>query len=141
MNRTELVNRIADTLAGAERHPLGVAGLMIMDQQAAGRRCVQPGDKEPFDFPAEDWHFPAVVSVADGEVRLIAIMATPPGNGALRRLIANIYAVGLKPVICEPVGVAMPAILRKWGWRRRTIGKGYDQTEEWRPASHLEGRG
>ncbi len=133
MERSALIDQIADILAGAAKHPLGVAGLMIMGEQKAGRRCVQPGDAAPFVFPAEDWCYPAVVSVADGEVRLIAILATPPGNGALRRLLANIRDAGLRPVICEPVGTIMPAILKRWRWKRRIVGDGMDRTEEWRP--------
>jgi hypothetical protein len=136
VNRSRVVDMLADTLARASHHPLGVAGLMIMSEIEAGRRCVQPGDAEPFDFPKNDWHFPAVVSLDGAEVRIIAILANEPGSGAFSRLIRNIRAAGLSPVVVEPVGLAMPAILKRWGWRGRRAGFGMDVTWEWRPMTN-----
>lgn len=133
MNRADLAERIADVIGGAVRHPLGVTGMMLDDEIKAGRRPVQPGSEAPFDFPADDWVSPCVVSVEGQEVRLVAILAKYPGNGALRRLVANIRSAGLEPVVVAPVGQAMPAILAHWGWKGQVIGSGWDQVDEWRP--------
>jgi hypothetical protein len=140
MDRAALVDRIADVLAGAQKHPLGVAGLMIVDEIKAGRAVVQPGCEWPFVIPAEDWTYPVVISHDGREVRIIAIHAAAPGNGAFRRLIDNIAAAGLSPVVVEPVGVVMPAIMKRWGWRGRVVGKGFNRFWEWRPSKAL-GRG
>lgn len=134
-NRSALLDLIADMIAGARRHPLGVAGLMLADEAKAGRRPVQPGEPAPFDFPAEDWPFPQVVSIDGDEVRLIAIRAAVERSGALKRLVASIRAAGLTPVIVAPVGVAMPAILRRWGWVGTVKGDGWEQVDEWRPST------
>jgi hypothetical protein len=133
MDRASLIERIADTLAGAARHPLGVAGLMIQDEIKAGRAVMQPGSVWPFEFIEADWHFPAVVSHDGREVRIVAILALHPGNGAFRRLVDNITGAGLAPVVVEPVGVVMPAIMKRWKWRGSTRGVGENTVNEWRP--------
>lgn len=133
LNRAAMVDAIADMLIARRCHPLGMAGVMIDQEIAAGRQPIQPGATEPFDFPAADWTFPQVVSLDGREVRLVAILANAPGNGAFRRLIANIRAAGLAPVVIAPVGVVMPAIMERWGWRQTIIGSGWEVFDEWRP--------
>lgn len=133
MNRAAIIERLADHIAGVKSHPLGVAGFMIEDEIAAGRAVMQPGSVWPFDFPAEDWVFPAVVSHDGREVHIVAILAQEPGKGAFRRLIANIEGAGLSPVVVCPVGQTMPAILKRWRWKRRIVGRGFERVDEWRP--------
>lgn len=133
MDRADIVERLAKSIAGAERHPLGIAGLMIESEVAAGRKPVQPGATVPFDFPADDWVSPAVVSIDGDEVRIIAILAQRIGGGSFRRLIDNIIAAGLRPVVVEPVGTIMPAIMKRWGWRGRRVGGGWESCVEFRP--------
>ncbi len=132
LDRSAMVDQIADMLISRARHPLGMAGVMLDAEVAAGRQPIQPGAREPFHFPAADWSFPQIVSLDGGEVRLIAINADRPGSGALTRLLANICAAGLRPVIVAPVGLAMPAILARWGWVETVIGEGWGRVDEWR---------
>lgn len=106
---------------------------MIEDQLALGRVVVQPGAKTPFDFPADDWVYPTVVSHDRREVFIVAILAKEPGSGAFRRLINNITAAGLTPVVVCPVGVIMPAILKRWRYRCAVRGRGFERVDEWRP--------
>lgn len=133
MNRSALLDRIADVIATGRAHPLGVAGIMIDAETAAGRTVVPVGSVTPFAVPVEDWVAPTVIAVDGGEVRIIAILAKCQGNGAFRRLVESIQAAGLSPVVVEPVGLVMPAILKHWGWTGRTIGRGFERFEEWRP--------
>jgi hypothetical protein len=139
MDRADLANYVTNMLVGAQRHPLGMAGLMIESEINAGHQPVQPGCVSPFAFPLTDWPFPQVISLDGSEVRLVAIRASNPGSGALSRLIEAIQDAGLRPVIVAPVGSAMPAILRHWGWRWRVVGRGWEQVEEWRPRTRASG--
>lgn len=123
MNRADLVNRIADQIASARDHLGGIVGIMLDAEIAAGG--------VPYD-PGPDW-VPGVVVRRDAEVRLVAILAKQPGSGALKRLVARIQAEGLTPVIIEPTGLVMPAILKRWNWRRTVRGRGWERVEEWRP--------
>jgi hypothetical protein len=123
----------AGAVLAGQTHPLGMAGVMLAEEVAAGRKPIQPGATEPFVFSADDWEFPQVVSLDGREVRITAVLARRPGTGAFRRLLAAIQAAGLKPVVVEPVGVTMPAILARWGWRRTVVGHGFRRVEEWRP--------
>jgi hypothetical protein len=136
----DMIARLLDVLTSGARHPLGVAGIMIESEIAAGRTPIQPGYEGRFSFSATDWHFPAVVSFDGEEVRLIAILANTPGRGALRRLVAAITQAGLRPVIVEPVGPTMPAILARWGWGRKIKGVGEERLEEWRPKATATGK-
>jgi hypothetical protein len=126
---------LAAVLERRQDSPLGMAGVMMSNEVAAGRRLVQPGATTPFAFPADDWAFPQVVALDGAEVRIVAILARTPGRGAFRRLIDAICAAGFQPVVIEPIGVTMPAILARWGWRCTVRGEGFDRIEEWRPTA------
>lgn len=123
----------ASLILAHRANPLGGAGVMMLAEAQSGRRPIQPGATMPFAFSADDWAFPQVVSVEGQEVRLVLIEARQPGNGAFRRLIDAIQAAGFTPVVIEPVGVTMPAIMAAWGWRPTTAGRGLSRVEEWRP--------
>ena len=71
---------------------------------------------EPISFSRDDWH-DGVISFDAGrrEIRLVAIKARQQQRGAFRRLISVIHAAGYTPVVIQPVGHIMPAILRHWG--------------------------
>lgn len=133
-----VADRLADVLASGRRHPLGVAGLLIASEIEAGRTPIQPGYEGAFALSADDWHYPAVVSLDGDEVRLVAILANRPGTGALRRLIDGIRQAGKRPVIVEPIGPTMPRILKRWGWVRSIRGDGEERMEEWRPRAAAE---
>lgn len=127
------VELIRAQLAKGEAHPLGMAGVMLQHEVDAGRRLVQPGTREPFAFSAEDWDFPQVVTYDGREVRICLINARDPGHGAFRRLVDAIQAAGLTPVVVAPVGETMPAIMKRWRWKRRRVGRGWAREEQWRP--------
>jgi hypothetical protein len=115
MNRSAIIERLADHIAGVTSHPLGVAGFMIEDQIAAGRAAMQPGSTWPFEIPEADWVFPCVISHDGREAWIVAILAKNPGNGAFRRLIDNIVAAGLRPVqhAGDPQALGLAAAVRR----------------------------
>lgn len=113
-------------------HPLGAAGRMMDMERARGHRLVFVGDNIPFSLPLSHWHGNAVIALDGIEVRIVAIWAKHQGQGAFTRLIDNIKAAGLTPVVLTPIGDAMPAILKKWGWVRTDVGEGFKHEEQWR---------
>jgi hypothetical protein len=91
-------------------------------------------------LPAEDWTATDVVSTDGHEVRLVAIKAKQPRNGAFTRLVAGIMAAKLTPVVICPMS-GMEMIMRYWGWRHREIGVDFDTHEDqWRPPRHWQAR-
>lgn len=104
--------------------------VMRADERAKGHRVVVPGG-EPW-LPAVDWDATSVVSVDGNVVRLVAILALNPGNGAFRRLIAAIQTAGLTPHISTPTR-EMRDTLRRWGWKGKHRGWGDDVEEIWKP--------
>lgn len=132
MERAYLVDRLADVIAGMGTHPRGIVGLIEDGERKLGATIIPLGASEPFPFPADDW-MDGVVSVLGGKARIVAIHAHEEGRGALRRLVNGIQAAGLVPVIVEPVGPTMPAILKRWGWKRHVRGSGWERVEEWSP--------
>lgn len=121
-----------DKLLGQMDAGLRMEDIMRADEVAAGRRVVKPGD-EPW-FPASEWHHTNVVSVEGNTVRIIAVWAINPGQGAFRRLIAAIEAAGLKPCIIEPTR-EMRATLKRWGWKGKRYGYDFNSEERWRQRS------
>ena len=104
---------------------------IMRDNEAAdGCRVVLPGD-EPW-LSASDWHPTVTVSRHGNTVRLVAILAKSPGNGAFRRTIAGIIDAGLVPCVVAPT-MEMRATLKRWKWKCRHVGYGMDCEEQWRP--------
>src|SRR5687767_4395960 len=93
---------------------------MLLCEARDGRKPITPGSI-PSWFNPSDWHPWPVLSIADGEIHIIAINSAR--KGALRRLIEGAASVGLSPVIVEPMGLTMPAIMTKWGWVRTVAGE------------------
>lgn len=122
------VGYLAELLERLDKAP--IHEIMRADEQARGNTVVVPGEVDW--LPVEDWHETVVVSQADREVRLIAILAKRPGEGAFRRLVDAIRRAGLTPVVVAP-SLEMRATLRRWGWRQRNVGGGWDQEEQWLP--------
>lgn len=131
MDRSAMVDAIVETIVSGRQHPLGMAGVIMMGEQAKGATVLRVGCAEPVAIPAEDWTELSVFSLLGEEVRIVAVISQRPG--ALRRLVDAILAAGLSPVVVEPVGQIMPAIMRRWKWRRRIVGHGFERCEEWRP--------
>lgn len=113
-------------------HPRGPGGVIEDIETGRGATIIPLGSREPFHFDPADWER-GVISRLGDEVRIVAVEARRPRHGALKRLVANIQAAGLKPVIVAAM-LDMPAILKHWGWIRKDVpdveGGTYD---EWRP--------
>lgn len=105
--------------------------IMRANERDSGCRVVLPGET-PW-LSADDWHPTITVSRNGSEVRLVAILAKNPGNGALRRTVRGILDAGLTPVVIEPTH-EMRATMQRWKWRKRISGYGFfDREEQWRP--------
>ena len=124
-DRQALLDRAAAILA--DRTPIYIR--MRAAERARGFRVVLPG-QEPW-LPRRDWRKSVVVSVADDEVRLVAVLARRPGS--FTRLLAALRRVPLTPVIVCPIGPIMPAYVRRHGWRMTRAGDGWDAEDQWRP--------
>ncbi|GIK47970.1 MAG: hypothetical protein BroJett013_06670 [Alphaproteobacteria bacterium] len=98
-------------------------------ERERGYRVVLPGEERW--LPADDWHGSVVVSLDGAEVRLVAILALRAGS--FRRLLAALASHGLRPVVICPIGPIMPALMQRYGWVRRDVGRGWDREEQWRP--------
>jgi hypothetical protein len=139
MNR-RLLDKVAHALEEIELH--GSPRAVCLHHELE-RGCIElpiasgaAGPDGAFRIDPEDWNHTSLITLSADrkEVRLILLRARHPRQGALRRLITAIGAAGLQPVVVEPIGEAMPAILQRWGWRRTVQGSGWDTITEWRPA-------
>lgn len=104
--------------------------IMRANEVGAGNTVVVPGDVPWLSIA--DWHPTVVVSVKGRVVRLVAILASRPGNGAFRRTVAGIIAAGLTPAVIEPTH-EMRATMKRWKWKCRRAGYGLETEEQWRP--------
>lgn len=109
--------------------------IMRENERRDGARVVVPGEVQWLS--AADWHPTVVVSVAGRSVRLVAILANSPGNGAFRRTVAAIMAAGLVPTVIEPTH-AMRATMKRWKWKCRHVGYGMNSEEQWRPRKSFQ---
>lgn len=107
-----------------------IADIMRQAERTSGYQVVVPGEVNW--LPLEDWDPSIVVSLDDNKVRLVAILARNPGNGALRRLICAIKTHGMVPQIIAPT-FEMRATVKRWGWRMRMKGMGFEAQEIWYP--------
>jgi len=111
--------------------PRGPAEIIADDEAAKGFNVVRPGDA-PW-FAANEWKPASVASIDDaGRVRLVLIDAIRPGTGALRRALAEIRALELKPMIIEPTR-ELAATLTRNGWKHATYGGGMEAETRWWP--------
>jgi hypothetical protein len=80
----------------------------------------------------DDWTERTIISQNDRHVRLVALEARAPGQGAFTRLIENIQNAKLVPVIVEP-----NALLAEWckrhRYKSRQIGHGRLRHQIWYP--------
>lgn len=125
-------------LQAIARHPRGVVGRMKDLEFAKGFLPIEHGAREPIAFPTSEWH-DGVLSRDDRkkEVRIVAVFAKDSGKGALTRLISSIRAAGYCPVIVEPIGLEMPAILLHWRWHKTMAEYDNEVVEEWRPSGGI----
>jgi hypothetical protein len=114
------------------------AAMLRETEVAKGYRLVPVGSVSW--LPAEDWGKDDVVTTNGIEVRLVAIKAKQPRNGAFTRLLAALLAARLTPVVVCPMD-DMEGVLRRWGWKHREIGVDFDTREDqWRPPVGWEPR-
>jgi len=126
-----LTKKIHDKIHDMLTSPIPVWMRMRMDELERGHVIIQPGTV-PW-LPVEEGHDTDCVSIADGEVRLVAIWAKYPGTGAFRRLVEGILDCGLVPVVVAPLD-HMVAILVAWGWQHSYVGNSFEDWEDqWRP--------
>lgn len=127
-----LPERFAKALKEVAEHPRGPGGVLEDGEIARGATIIPWGATEPFDFSKRDWKR-GVISLKDGEVRIIAVEARTPRSGALKRLVKSIQDAGLKPVIAAAM-FEMPAILTRWGWVKTVENDGdWGKIDLWRP--------
>ncbi len=125
--------RIVDAMYAADVAG-GMAALMFQHEIASGARRLVPADGVQID--AGDWYGEPVITRRGGDVRIIAIWSARPG--AFGRLVRSILKSGLCPVVVEPMGDRMPAILKKWRWVASAVPSGLapdDTAMEWRPTA------
>jgi hypothetical protein len=115
---------------------LMMGNVMLVGEEELGRKGVWPHHKRlPKWFIPGDWSVWPVLAYDKRELHIVAISSAR--KGAFRRLVDGARKAGLTPVVVSPFG-QMTAIMRKWGWRKTVIGEGWDEREEWRPASAIE---
>ena len=95
------------------------------------RMCFEPieVDSVPW-YTSADWRA-SLVSRRDEYVRIVAIMAKTPRNGAFKRLMHGIVMEGKTPFVVEPFR-DMTQILVHWGWRQMQWPKPYEHIA-WTP--------
>ena len=80
----------------------------------------------------DDWDQWTIVSQDAKRIRLVALSARHPGNGAFTRLIDKIMREGLVPVVVEP-NERLAEWCRKHWYRKRNCGHGALRHEVWYP--------
>lgn len=109
---------------------VGPFAVMIQNERDAGNTILVPGIS-PL-LPLGDWPPDIVVSQSGNNVRIVAIKALKPGDGAFGRLVTAIAKANLTPVIVEPM-LDMPRIMERWGWRVHIQGEGFEKQRLWTP--------
>lgn len=104
--------------------------LLVTAERKAGCHVLRTG-QVPW-LKADDWVGEPVVTMRGMEVRIVAVWARHEGRGTFRRLVHNIQAAGLVPVVVAPFA-QMESIMGKWGWQHSRIGS----DDEWRPVKAI----
>lgn len=112
-----------------------------MGPGAAMRLCEAEAGYDPIlreDPPAwlhlDDWEDDFVISKDGFRIRIVAIIAVKPHNGAFSRLVTGICKAGFMPVVVVPLGQMRP-ILSRWGWMRGIHGSSFAEREDrWFPS-------
>ncbi|WP_263353340.1 hypothetical protein [Acidicapsa acidisoli] len=120
-------------LIAAVEHAMdkGAYACLCEGEARKGYVAVTPGSV-PW-LPSGDWPDDIVITQKGREVRIVAIYAKEPCNGAFSRMINGILKAGLRPVVVEPMG-GMNDIMRAWNWRCREVGSTFDDHERhWFP--------
>jgi hypothetical protein len=101
---------------------------LAQKERAQGLKVVRPGDRA--FLPRAEWHRDTVASLSEDQaiVRLILLRAKVERQGALTRTLTRIRAIGMMPLIVEPLG-SFAAHLRAKGWTPIATEDGFDNTE------------
>ena len=130
---------IAAELELIVNHPRGVIGRMGDLEREKGFVPIPYGSAWPVTFSDAEWEDGVIsVDAERNEIRLVAIRARVERRGALRRLLGRIAKAGYQPVIVEPIGPVMPALMRRWGWDCTLVEHSNEVNEEWRE-QHVKG--
>ena len=126
ISRHKLVAALEKMLDGSD------PAQVIADNEAArGFQVVRPGNATW--FPTADWHSGSVASINGMTIRLVLLHARRPGTGAFTRMIADIRALHMLPVVIDPArDFAESLAKRGWVWRQE--GTTFEDREiVWRP--------
>jgi hypothetical protein len=83
-------------------------------------------------FNRDEWTPYTIVSQDKTRVRMVALEAKAPGNGAFTRLISGIWKSGLVPVLVEP-NQTLVDWCHRHQFRKRTIGNKEYRHDIWYP--------
>lgn len=116
-----------------------IRSAFAMSRGDLGKRMIESERAQGYEriikAPWLDWSdwTDATIITGDGvRVRLVALEARQPGQGAFGRLIAKIQKANLVPVLVEPNRSLIDWCLRR-DWRSRRIGRGRFNHEIWYP--------
>lgn len=130
MNRREAIHRAVVRML---THRDGMSGVLVDGEIKKGAAPLLLGCTHPIRLWPDDWYKPPVITLLGNEIRIVAIWVREPRRGTFKRLLADIERAGLRPVVVEPIGDVMPALMRRWGWECRHVPYADDLVEEWRP--------
>ncbi len=101
---------------------------LAQKERAQGLKVVRPGDRA--FLPRADWRRDTVASIVEDQaiVRLILLRAKVERSGALTRTLARIRALGMMPLIVEPIG-SFAIHLRAKGWTAIATGEDIEHAE------------
>lgn len=113
----DIIDSMMDDLANINQ-----AGDRLVQLEIDNGHKIISRDEYPW-FSSDDWE-EGVVSIDGKRVRIVAVMAKNPFNGAFSRMITGICKDGFIPVVVAPFDM-MIFIMKKWGWHKRLIGHDY----------------
>ena len=116
-----------ERVAAMSREELG--DLMRQDEVLQGFQIISQAKWLDWN----DWDRHTIISMDHNRVRLVALQAKVPGQGAFTRLIDALDKAGLVPVLVEPNQTLIDWCHRHF-YRKRTLNKGRKyQHEVWYP--------
>jgi hypothetical protein len=99
-------------------------------ERAQGYTVLRPGEVDWFTH--NDWRPSSLLSISGNRVRIVLVEAKRQNGGAFRRLIDDIEALEMVPVVVEPHD-RLALKLVSWGWKSRTHGQGDYRETVWYP--------
>lgn len=116
-----------------------VRSLTAMSRQEIGAAMIARERDQGFSiildaiwFDQNDWDAATIITQDGKRIRLVALQAKIPGQGAFNRLVRRIFAHNLAPVLVEPNEMLVGWCYRH-GFRSKTIGRGDNRQTIWYP--------